>query len=134
MVTLGGLVFLAPAILAALILLPVIFWLLRVTPPAPRRLSFPAIRLLLGLQAQEETPERMPWWLLLMRLLLAALIIVALAHPVLNPGSALPGSGPVLLVVDNGWASGKGWPERQEALRDAVDKAERAGRDLVLLA
>lgn len=134
MVTLGGLVFLAPAILAALILLPVIFWLLRVTPPAPRRLSFPAIRLLLGLQAQEETPERMPWWLLLMRLLLAALIIVALAHPVLNPGSALPGSGPVLLVVDNGWASGKGWPERQEALRSAVDKAERAGRDLVLLA
>lgn len=134
MVTLGGLVFLAPAILAALILLPVIYWLLRVTPPAPRRLSFPAIRLLLGLQAQEETPERMPWWLMVLRLLLAALIIVALAHPVLNPGTALPGSGPVLLVVDNGWAAGKGWPQRQEALRTAVDKAERAGRDVVLLA
>ena len=134
MVTIAGLVFLAPAILAALILLPVIYWLLRVTPPAPRRLSFPAIRLLLGLQAQEETPERMPWWLMVLRLVLAALIIVALAHPVLNPGTALPGSGPVLLVVDNGWASGKGWPQRQEALRSAVDKAERAGRDLVLLA
>jgi hypothetical protein len=134
MVTLAGLVFLAPAILAALILLPVIYWLLRVTPPAPRRLSFPAIRLLLGLQTQEETPERMPWWLMLLRLALAALIIIALAHPVLNPGSALPGSGPVLLVVDNGWAAGKGWPQRQEALRTAVDKAERAGRDVVLLA
>ncbi|MGK9166768.1 DUF4159 domain-containing protein [Inquilinus limosus] len=133
MVTLGGLVFLAPAILAALILLPVIYWLLRVTPPAPRRLSFPAIRLLLGLQTQEETPERMPWWLMVLRLLLAALIIIALAHPVLNPSAALPGSGPVLLVVDNGWAAGKGWPQRQEALRTAVDKAERAGRDLVLL-
>ncbi|MDR6291848.1 MULTISPECIES: DUF4159 domain-containing protein [Inquilinus] len=133
MVILGALVFLAPAILAALILLPVIYWLLRVTPPAPRRLSFPAIRLLLGLDAQEETPERMPWWLLVMRLALAALIIVALAHPVLNPAAALPGNGPVLLVVDNGWAAGKAWPQRQDALRAAVDKAERAGRELLLL-
>jgi hypothetical protein len=134
MVILGALVFLAPAILAALILLPVIYWLLRVTPPAPRRLSFPAIRLLLGLDAQEETPERMPWWLLVMRLALAALIIVALAHPVLNPAAALPGNGPVLLVVDNGWAAGKAWTQRQDALRAAVDKADRAGRDLLLLA
>lgn len=133
MVGFGAFVFLAPAILSALVLLPVIYWLLRVTPPAPRRLSFPAIRLLLGLNAQEETPERMPWWLLALRLLLAGLVIVALAHPVVNPGASLPGSGPVLLVVDNGWAAGKAWPQRQEALRAVVDRAERAGRELLLL-
>jgi len=43
----------------------VIWWLLRVTPPAPRQIAFPAIRLLLGLTPREETPARTPWWLIL---------------------------------------------------------------------
>ena len=74
------------------------------TPPAPRTIQFPAIRLLRDLTAQEETPARTPWWLLLLRLIVAALIILALAGPLLNPRAALPGGGPLLLVVDNGWA------------------------------
>ena len=46
----------APWVLAGLAVLPVIFWLLRVTPPAPTRVVFPPLRLLLGLPAKEETP------------------------------------------------------------------------------
>src|SRR3546814_7734386 len=71
--------------------------LLRLTPPAPRRLAFPAIRLLAGLKAPEETPARTPWWLLLLRLLIVTLIILALAQPLLNPAARLAGSGPVVL-------------------------------------
>ena len=36
-----------------------------------------------------------PWWLILLRMLLAALVILALAHPFLNPGAKLHGSGPL---------------------------------------
>ena len=75
--------FAAPWLLTALAALPVIWWLLRVTPPAPRVISFPAIRLLLGLTPREETPARTPWWLILLRMVVAALIILALAHPLL---------------------------------------------------
>lgn len=131
--TLGPLAFLAPLLLTALLALPVIYWLLRVTPPAPRRLIFPAIRLLRDLFAREETPDRTPWWLLLLRLVLAALVIVALARPVINPEVALPGSGPVLLVVDTGWAAARDWTARQQALHGVLDRAERAGRSVVLL-
>jgi hypothetical protein len=134
--TLGGLVplvFLEPAILAALALLPILWWLLRATPPAPRRQIFPALRLLRDLAATEETPARTPWWVLLLRLLVAGLIIVALSGPVLNPDRTLGGSGPLLLVVDNGWASAADWPERQAAMREAVARAERSGRDTYLL-
>ena len=60
--------FAAPLALVALVALPLLWWLLRVTPPAPRRESFPAIRLLLGLNPTEETPARTPWWLLLLRI------------------------------------------------------------------
>ncbi|MEQ8964179.1 MAG: BatA domain-containing protein, partial [Azospirillaceae bacterium] len=130
---LGALAFGAPWILAALAALPVIWWLLRVTPPAPRAQDFPAIRLLYDLRRREETPQRTPWWLLLLRLVLAALVILALSRPVLDPGEALPGSGSVVIAVDDGWAAARDWPARRTAMLDAIDRAERAGRTVILL-
>ena len=127
-------IFAAPWVLAALAALPLLWWLLRVTPPAPRTESFPALRLLLGLRATEETPARTPWWLLALRLTAAALVIVALARPVLDAGTALFGDGPVLLVIDNGWASAPGWQKRIQAASGVLDRAERAGRNAALLA
>ncbi|HSU05570.1 MAG TPA: DUF4159 domain-containing protein [Acetobacteraceae bacterium] len=127
-------IFIAPWVLLALTALPLLWWLLRVTPPAPRRENFPAIRLLLGLKAREETPARTPWWLLLLRCIAAALVIIGLAGPILDAGSALPGVGPVLLVLDNGWASAAGWPRRIQAADTVLDRAARAGRPVALLA
>ncbi|MBM3613184.1 MAG: hypothetical protein FJX19_09485, partial [Alphaproteobacteria bacterium] len=134
MLSLGTIGFAAPWLLVALAALPVLWWLLRVTPPAPKRQRFPAIRLLFELARREETPSRTPWWLLLLRLIAAAILIVALAQPVLNPRELAPGSGPVLLVVDDGWPSGPDWTLRQRALDQIVDRAERAGRNVALLA
>jgi len=53
-------VIILPWLLLGLIVLPVLWWLLRLLPPAPRRLRFPAITLLFGLQPREETPDRTP--------------------------------------------------------------------------
>src|SRR5215472_13369105 len=103
MAGLAGIAFLSPLWLMVLAGLPILWWLLRITPPAPRRARFPAIRLLLGLTPREETPAQTPLWLLLLRLLICALIILALAHPLLNPGARLTGNGPLVLVVDDGW-------------------------------
>src|SRR3979411_3404131 len=99
MLALGSLAFASPWLRAARAALPVIWWLLRVTPPAPRRIVFPAIRLLLGLTPREETPARTPWWLIVLRTVLAALVILALAHPLLNPRARLPRKGPPGLVA-----------------------------------
>jgi hypothetical protein len=126
-------IFAAPWVLLALAVLPLLWWLLRVTPPAPFSEQFPAIRLLLGLQAKEETPARTPWWLLLLRLLAAGLVIVGLAQPILDAGAGLPGGGPMLLVVDNGWASAADWPRRMQAANAALDRAARQGRGAALL-
>ena len=133
MLALGSLAFASPWILAALAALPVIWWLLRVTPPAPRRIAFPAIRLLLGLVPREETPARTPWWLILLRTILAALVILALAHPLLNPQTRLAGDGPVALIVDDGWAAARDWSRRQTAALDILAEAEREERAIVLV-
>lgn len=127
-------IFAAPWVLAALAGLPLLWWLLRVTPPAPRIESFPALRLLRGVRTAEETSARTPWWLLALRILVAALTIVALAGPVLDAADELPGAGPVLLVVDNGWASAPGWQKRVQAAETMLDRAARAGRAVALLA
>ena len=130
---LGPIAFASAPMLAALLLLPVIWWILRITPPAPQRVRFPAIRLLFGLRQEEETPARTPLWLLLLRLLLAALVILALAHPLLNPTSRVSGEGPVFLVVDDSWAAARNWADRQEAADEILERAERANRIVSLL-
>jgi hypothetical protein len=134
MLSLGPIAFAAPWLLVALVALPVLWWLLRVTPPTPRRVAFPAVRLLHDLPVSEETPSRTPWWLLLLRVLAAALLILGLARPVLGPGAGLGGGGPVLLVVDDGWAAAADWPSRTAAAAAALDRAGREGRATALLA
>jgi hypothetical protein len=126
--------FAAPLALVALAALPLLWWLLRVTPPAPRREIFPAISLLLGLHPTEETPARTPWWLLVLRLIAAGLVIVALARPVLDRAGSMAGSGPVLLVIDNGWSAATDWPRRVQMANTVLDRAARAGRSVALLA
>lgn len=133
MTTIGPLAFGVPWVLFGLIALPVIWWLLRVTPPAAKRVRFPAVRLLLGLQQSEETPAHTPLWLLLLRISIAGLVILALADPYLNPQSAGLKAGPVVIVVDNGWAAAGRWDDRVGAMQTIAAEAERDGRPLVVV-
>ncbi|MBL8652880.1 MAG: BatA domain-containing protein, partial [Alphaproteobacteria bacterium] len=125
--------FLSPWWLLVLSGLPVLWWLLRVTPPAPRRAAFPAIALLLRLKPKEETPAQTPWWLLLLRLLIAALIILALAQPVINPAARLGAGGPVMIVIDDNWASAANWAGRRNVIDQILDRAEREARAVTVL-
>jgi hypothetical protein len=122
---LAGLGFAQPVLLTALLALPALWWLLRLIPPPPRRAVLPTI-VLLGEAPDRVADERPPWWLMLLRLMLAALIILACAGPVLRPTVAPP-PGPLVLVLDNGWASAARWPAVQEAARTAI--AARAADD-----
>jgi hypothetical protein len=127
-------IFAQPWLLTAFAVLPVIWWLVRASPPAPRTQLFPALRLLADLHAAVESPERTPPWLLILRVLAAACLILGLAGPILDPGRGLPGNGPLLVVLDDGWASAADWPNRTAAAEAAIAAAERAERPVALLA
>jgi uncharacterized protein DUF4159/aerotolerance regulator-like protein len=129
----AGLSFLAPWILLGLLILPAIYFLLRVTPPAPRRVAFPPLRLLRGLAAEEETPARTPSWLLVLRMVAATLIVVALAEPMLGEIRTPLQSGPLVIFVDNGWTAAQAWSDRASTLSDAVTSAARSGRPVAIV-
>ncbi len=133
MLSLGPLAFAAPWALIGLLSLPVIWWLLRATPPAPQRVRFPAIRLLLGLVPETESPAHTPLWLLLLRLTLAALVIIALSSPLWRPAERISGSGPLLLIVDNGWASATDWSKRQSLAQSLITQAGRDNRRVAIV-
>jgi len=133
MLTLGSLAFASPWLLAALAVLPVIWLLLRVTPPAPRRLNFPAIRILHMLTPREETPARTPWWLVLLRLMIAAFVILGLAEPLLNPSARFDGEGPLVVAVDDTWAAAPKWDDRRKVMLKLIEDAEQQARTVVLL-
>jgi hypothetical protein len=127
-------IFTAPWVLVGLAALPGLYFLLRLTPPSPRRIAFPPLLLLRGLAPAERAAQRMPLWLLLLRLAAAVLVILGLAGPALHPPPALPGRGPVLLVIDNGWAAAGDWPRMMDAARQVIAAARQADRGIALLA
>ncbi|MHA3914152.1 DUF4159 domain-containing protein [Halovulum sp. GXIMD14793] len=133
MLSAGPVAFLTPAILVALAVLPVLWWLLRAVPPAPAKRVFPGVRLLLGLRDPEKEPVRTPWWLLLLRMGALAAAIFAFADPVLNPDVQARGDSPVLVAMDGSWASAPRWSDRQARAAEVLDQAARAGRPAAVM-
>ena len=131
---LSNLVITSPWLLSALALLPVLWYILRTRPPAPKRIILPTAHFLQGLISRDQTRQRTPWWLLLLRMLTAALVIIALAGPVLNPPKALPGGeSPLRIVIDNSWGGAANWQEQQATMRQLLEKAGRNDRPVYLL-
>ncbi|MFC0242001.1 DUF4159 domain-containing protein [Rhodopseudomonas telluris] len=125
--------FAQPLLLFGLLALPALWWLLRVTPPKPRRIDFPPTRLLFEIAPKEETPSRTPWWLTALRMLAAALVILALAGPIWNPQTAAgSGNGPLLIMLDDGWSSASNWELRIKAADELIAEADSSRRAVAL--
>lgn len=130
--------FLFPVVLSGLALLPVVWLLLRLLPPVPKRIPFPAIMLLRDLKETEKPSQHTPWWLLLLRVTALALFILAMAEPVTHTAqelydSVLKKNRPVLLLIDNDWAAGQNWQQRQDMALRLVERAHRSGRNIIIV-
>ena len=134
MESLANISFGAPWVLLALVILPAIWFLLRVIPPLPKRVVFPPLKLLLGLRDEEQTPAGTPWWLMLLRLIAAAAVIVALAEPQIGRALEIAGSGPIVLFVDNGWTAAPNWKSHQRLAEEALRLAARQRRPVAIVA
>ncbi len=132
MLTLGAFTFMAPWALAAGAALPIVWLLLRLMPPAVRRIDFPAARLLFNLERTERTPARTPPWLVALRIGLLILAILGLADPVLSARRG-ESEGPLVVVFDDGWAAANKWDARLQALRNLLERAEHRSQQVALV-
>lgn len=131
----AGLSFLAPLALVALVVLPALYFLLRLTPPPPRRLPLPTLPLVKDILGREREPARTPWWLLMMRLAAAAAIILAVAGPrwqAPSPVAAESRPGPLAILLDDGWTSAQDWKNRTGRARALIENA--SARPIILVA
>ncbi len=127
--------FAQPLVLIGLLSLPVLWWLLRLVPPRPRRIHFPPARLLFDIAPKEETPARTPWWLTLLRLTLAALAILAAAGPLWNPPVATSGGArPLAILIDDGWSAAAHWDARVRTGEELLARAESDNRPVAVIA
>ncbi|HEY6257956.1 MAG TPA: DUF4159 domain-containing protein [Xanthobacteraceae bacterium] len=128
------LAFAEPLVLLGLLSLPILWWLLRLIPPQPRRIDFPPTRLLFDLTPKEETPRRTPWWLTLLRLTLAALVIIAAAGPLWRPPLETAASkAPLALLIDDGFPAAGTWDARMRTADDLMARAEADERGVALI-
>lgn len=114
----------SPLILAGLIALPVIWWLLRMTPPRLGGNLSAAAHSGAGLQARGSTVEKS------MVDDTAAAADCRARHSGagltdLEPRPvALSGDEPLAIVIDNGWASAEDWQQRVNAAEKLISDAE----------
>jgi hypothetical protein len=128
------LAFAEPLVLLGLLSLPVLWWLLRLIPPRPRRIEFPPTRMLFDIVPKEETPARTPWWLTVLRLTLATLVIIAAAGPLWNPPVATTSTSvPLVLLIDDGFAAAASWDARLRTTEDLIGRADADGRGVAVV-
>ena len=127
--TIFGIAFTSPWLLLGLLALPILWWLLRAVPPAAREQRFPGVRILLDLEDREKTAGQ------------DAVVAVAAAGcwrwpvrssllpvPILNPIVRNLVGGPLLVVMDGGWASAPDWEKRRAWAEGVLQDAGRVGR------
>lgn len=126
---LGPLAFTAPLALLALIGLPLLWFVLRATPPQPKTQVLPSLALFEDLAPKEETPDQTPWWIILLRMMMITLAIIGLSAPVWSPSSSGTGEDTapenMLLIIDNGWTSAPNWSATQSAAMNALSAMDR---------
>ena len=130
--TLGPITFLAPLVLLGLLALPIIWWILRVTPPSPKKEIFPPLRILKDVVTEEETPDSTPLWLLLFRILLGAILAIALARPILQQTEGIT-TRPLTLIIDDGWDAAPNWTNVIREAEAKITDARRKNVDVLLM-
>jgi len=121
--SLSAITFLYPAMLAGLMVLPIVWLLIRSAPRAPRNVIFPAARLLRGLKSQRRDIQRAPIWQTILRCLILTLLIIAAARPVMNRNDFARNEGALLIIADNGWESAANWSQYRVALQQIANQA-----------
>ncbi|MEQ9348038.1 MAG: DUF4159 domain-containing protein [Thalassospira sp.] len=121
--SLSAITFLYPAMLAGLMILPVVWLLIRSAPRSPKNVIFPAARLLRGLKSQRRDIQRAPIWQTILRCIILTLLIIAAARPVMNRNDFAQNNGAVLIIADNGWQSAANWAQYKTVLQQIANQA-----------
>ncbi|MYJ71642.1 MAG: hypothetical protein F4092_07700, partial [Rhodospirillaceae bacterium] len=62
------------------------------------------------------------------------LLIVGLAHPLMNPQKGFEQDGPLVIAIDNSWSAAPNWQARRNRVAELLDSAARQDRKVILVA
>lgn len=126
-------IFQFPTLLWALLILPVVWWLLRIVPPRARVQVFPPVAVLNTLQSHRHETAQPSLWVLLLRCAALCFLIIGFANPFLVRNTSPLAQGPVLLLIDNDMFSADHWSERLATARNIVAQAAQAHDPVILI-
>jgi len=99
-----------------LLVVPLLWWLLRLIPPDAVRRRFPSLRLLQNLPRLRPQTAFTPLWLLILRGAIMILFVLGFTSPIWSSGDIdlPPPDQPIMLLIDNCWSAVPNF----QALRD----------------
>ncbi len=129
--------FASPWFLAALAGLPILWWLLKLTPPKAKSLNFGGLYFLQKISNEEKTSNKLPLWLLILRLAIIACLILAFSEPFYKKSNFLQTETTgktVIVLIDNGWASAQNWTSMKNQASTLIKEAGKNDQQIILKA
>jgi len=129
---LSNLTFGNPIALWSLLSIPGVWLLLKIYPPSPKIVTFPPLNFLLKINNDQQTSSNAPLWLLLYRILFLILLIFTFANPIYNTKPIFEKTGPLILLIDNGWSSTTNWESKKEKIYEYINHAEQNNKSIII--
>ena len=119
--------------LLGLLALPLVFLIVKLYPPTPKKIFFSSFYLIDSLDKISITKKKNPIWLLVYRLVLIILIILFFCEPYLNISEKknnAEDTNNYIIIADIGWSISKEWDKFKKIVNAISIEAEKKNKKI----
>ena len=132
--TINNLAFSNHLALIGLFALPLVFYIIKLLPPAPKKMFFSSFYLIKSMEKVSVTKKNVPIWLLIYRIILITLIILFFSAPYLNIMNKKNTSNTIknyVIIADIGWSMSKEWDKFKKIVSEISVEAEKKNKKII---
>ncbi len=109
--------------LAALLLVPIIWWISRIIPPKPKTLSLPSAYFLLGLESGKNSANDAPIWLKILRMFALSALIIGIANPmiILEKVQNNEATNRIIILIEDSYTAANNYENTRSAIKSAFE-------------
>jgi len=120
--------------LLGLLALPLVFFIVKLFPPTPKKFFFSSFFLINKIEKVSVTKKKFPLWLIIFRIILITLIILFFCKPYLNISENKNSTETVknyIIVADIGWSISKEWDKFKNIVNAISIEAEKQNKKII---
>lgn len=122
-----------PLALIGLLSLPAVWFVIKLTPPRARTISFSSLFIIEKLKSSKKSSQKTPIWLLLLRMLIILILVLTLSDPYINLSKTFKSNSNTIIIVDDGWSSASNWGSYQKNAKNIIKEIKNNNKGVYII-